>query len=79
MTESKDASLQEEDFTEVNQDGWEDVLGSGRIRKKVIKEGTKGSSLEGLGRPNRGDVVRVKLRGISKDGLAALAELSLKK
>ena len=33
----------------VDDDGWEDVLGSGRLRKKILREGDRGR-----GRPDRG-------------------------
>jgi len=52
------------EYREIGDDGWEDVLGSGRLRKKVIREGDKGQ-----GRPNRGDVVQVSLKGFFQEEL----------
>jgi len=49
---------EEEEYREISDDGWEDVLGSGRLRKRVIKEGVKSK-----GRPNRGDVVHINFKG----------------
>ena len=54
----------EESFTEIAEDGWEDILGSGRLRKRIIKEGKKGLASEGLGRPSRNDNVTISLKGI---------------
>ena len=30
---------EEESYTEISEDGWEDILGSGRLKKRIIKEG----------------------------------------
>ena len=49
-------------------DGWEDILGSGRLRKRVIQEGIKGHE-SGQGRPNRGDVVICNVKGFFQDEL----------
>ena len=40
----------------VDDDGWEDVLGSGRLRKKILREGDRGR-----GRPERGASCRVNI------------------
>ena len=56
-TEPKKASEEEKELggrveelpRAVDDEGWEDVLGSGRLRKKIIREGDRGR-----GRPNRG-------------------------
>lgn len=55
---------EEDEYREISEDGWEDILGSGRLRKKVIREGSKGK-----GRPNRGDVVRIKFKGYFEEKL----------
>ena len=56
-TEPKEASEEEKELggrveelpRAVDDEGWEDVLGSGRLRKKIIREGDRGR-----GRPDRG-------------------------
>ena len=53
----------EESFTEISDDGWEDILGSGRLKKRILKEGKKGLTSEGLGRPSRNDNVTISLKG----------------
>ena len=55
---------EEESYTEISEDGWEDILGSGRLKKRIIKEGKKGIASEGLGRPSRNDNVTVSLKGM---------------
>ena len=55
---------EEESYTEISEDGWEDILGSGRLKKRIIKEGKKGLASEGLGRPSRNDNVTVSLKGM---------------
>ena len=54
---------EEESFTEISEDGWEDILGSGRLKKRTIKEGKKGLASEGLGRPSRNDNVTISFKG----------------
>ena len=54
---------EEESFTEISEDGWEDILGSGRLKKRIIKEGKKGLASEGLGRPSRNDNVTISFKG----------------
>ena len=39
----------------LDDDGWEDVLGSGRLKKKVVKEGEEGN------KPGKGTRVKVKV------------------
>jgi len=60
---------EEESYTEISEDGWEDILGSGRLKKRIIKEGKKGLASEGLGRPSRNDNVTVSLKGYFQDEL----------
>ena len=57
---------EEEMYKEINDDGWEDILGSGRLKKRIMKEGKKGLATEGLGRPSRNDHVTVSLKGNCK-------------
>jgi len=59
---------EEEEYREISEDGWEDILGSGRLRKRVIQEGIKGHE-SGQGRPNRGDVVICNVKGFFQDEL----------
>lgn len=56
----------EDEYREIAEDGWEDVLGSGRLRKRVLVEGVKGPG-EGKGRPHRGDTVKVRFKGFFQD------------
>jgi hypothetical protein len=58
---------EEEMYKQITEDGWEDILGSGRLKKRVLKEGKKGLASEGLGRPSRNDNVAVSLKGKPKD------------
>jgi len=58
----------EEEYREIGEDGWEDILGSGRLRKRVIKEGVRGHE-PGQGRPNKGDVVHCNVKGFFQDEL----------
>lgn len=59
----------EESFTEISDDGWEDILGSGRLKKRILKEGKKGLTSEGLGRPSRNDNVTISLKGYFQETL----------
>ena len=54
---------EEEMYKQITEDGWEDILGSGRLKKRILKEGKKGLASEGLGRPSRNDNVTVSLKG----------------
>lgn len=60
---------EEEMYKQITEDGWEDILGSGRLKKRVLKEGKKGLASEGLGRPSRNDNVAVSLKGYFQDTL----------
>ena len=58
-------SKDEEDmYKEITEDGWEDILGSGRLKKRILKEGKKGLASDGLGRPSRNDEVTVSIKGM---------------
>lgn len=57
---------EEEEYREISEDGWEDVLGSGRLRKRILSEGVKGYNV-GEGRPNRGDVVVCNVKGFFQE------------
>ena len=63
IDEIKTIPDEEESYTEISEDGWEDILGSGRLKKRIIKEGKKGLSSEGLGRPSRNDNVTISFKG----------------
>jgi len=54
---------EEEMYKEVTEDGWEDILGSGRLKKKILIEGKKGLASQGLGRPSRNDNIVISLKG----------------
>jgi len=61
-------SKDEEDmYKEITEDGWEDILGSGRLKKRIIKEGKKGLASDGLGRPSRNDEVTISIKGFFQD------------
>lgn len=57
----------EEMYKQITEDGWEDILGSGRLKKRILKQGKKGLATEGLGRPARNDNVTVSLKGKQKN------------
>ena len=63
IDEIKTIPDEEESYTEISEDGWEDILGSGRLKKRIIKEGKKGLASEGLGRPSRNDNITVSFKG----------------
>ena len=60
---------EEDMYKQMTEDGWEDILGSGRLKKRVLKEGKKGLASEGLGRPSRNDNVTVSLKGKPYDNI----------
>merc|ERR1712018_860501 len=49
-------------WTELDTDGWENVLGSGRLRRKILTPAEKQTS-----RPVKGDFVKVCLKGTFED------------
>ena len=60
---SSEDDSEDEKNKEITEDGWEDILGSGRLKKRVLKEGKKGRASEGLGRPSRNDHVTIGVKG----------------
>jgi len=64
LTDSDD-----EMYKQITEDGWEDILGSGRLKKRILKEGKRGLATEGLGRPSRNDNVTVSMKGYFEDTL----------
>ena len=48
-----------EDWTELDQEGWENVLGSGRLRRKIINA----AEVQEV-RPTKGDYVKVSFKGV---------------
>ena len=52
-----------EEWTELDKDGWENILGSGRLRRKII---TPAASVQQV-RPTKGDYVKVSLKGTFED------------
>ena len=48
-----------EDWTELDKDGWENVLGSGRLRRRIIKA----AEVQEV-RPAKGDYVKVSFKGV---------------
>jgi len=51
----EDTNKSENDSVVLDDDGWEDVLGSGRLKKRIVKEGEEGR------KPGKGTRVRVKV------------------
>jgi len=51
----EDTNKSENDSAVLDDDGWEDVLGSGRLKKRIVKEGEEGR------KPGKGTRVRVKV------------------
>jgi len=51
----EDTNKKGRDSVVLDDDGWEDVLGSGRLKKKVVKEGKEGN------KPGKGTRVKVKV------------------
>ena len=51
----KDTNKSENDSAVLDDDGWEDVLGSGRLKKRIVKEGEEGM------KPGKGTRVKVKV------------------
>ena len=62
--ESKDSSeeTEKDDWAEIDKDGWENVLGSGRLRRRIITAG----EVEGY-LPTKGTTVKVDLKGSFED------------
>ena len=56
--ESGDNNAAEEGWTELDKDGWENVLGSGRLRRKIL---TPADTQEN--KPIKGDRVKVSIKG----------------
>ena len=60
---SEDASeAEKDDWAEIDKDGWENVLGSGRLRRRIITAG----EVEGY-LPSKGTTVKVDLKGSFED------------
>ena len=51
----EDTNKSDNDSAVLDDDGWEDVLGSGRLKKRIVKEGEEGR------KPGKGTRVRVKV------------------
>jgi len=51
----KDTNKSENNLAVLDDDGWEDVLGSGRLKKRIVKEGEEGI------KPGKGTRVKVKV------------------
>ena len=63
IVNSSEDDSEDEKNKEITDDGWEDILGSGRLKKRILKEGKKGRASEGLGRPSRNDHVTIGVKG----------------
>ena len=61
-SEYTEQSSDDNGWTELDEDGWENVLGSGRLRRKIL---TPGQSQES--RPVKGDHVKIKFQGKFED------------
>merc|ERR1711936_482203 len=55
IEEKEDVIKVEDTPVILDDDGWEDVLGSGRLKKKIVKEGEEGC------KPGKGARVKVKV------------------
>ena len=53
----------ENDWAEIDKDGYENILGSGRLRRKIL---TEAENKEGKSRPQKGDYVKIRIKGESK-------------
>jgi len=51
----KDTNKSENNLAVLDDDGWEDVLGSGRLKKRIVKKGEEGI------KPGKGTRVKVKV------------------
>ena len=51
----EDTNKKGRDSVVLDDDGWEDVLGSGRLKKRIVKEGEEGN------KPGKGTRVKVKV------------------
>lgn len=51
-----------EDWTELDQEGWENVLGSGRLRRRIINS----AEVQAV-RPTKGDYVKVSFKGVFEE------------
>ena len=56
---SEDGGRSSEDWTELDQEGWENVLGSGRLRRRIIHA----AEVQEV-RPTKGDYVKVSFKGV---------------
>jgi hypothetical protein len=55
---SRAISTTVEDWTEIDKDGWENMLGSGRLRRKIVIP----AEVQNV-KPTRGDYVKVSIKG----------------
>lgn len=58
---SKDSSIEVSSEDQPKEE-WQDILGNGQLKKKVIKKGEKGVC------PHRSDICTVKIVGVLDDG-----------
>jgi len=61
-SKSEDGGRSSEDWTELDQEGWENVLGSGRLRRKIINA----AEVQEV-RPTKGDYVKVSFKGVFEE------------
>merc|ERR1719414_2650560 len=59
---SEDGGRSSEDWTELDQEGWENVLGSGRLRRRIINA----AEVQEV-RPTKGDYVKVSFKGVFEE------------
>lgn len=60
-SEEEKTSNNSEEWTEIDQDGWENILGSGRLRRKILSSSSADQVQEV--RPVKGDQVTVSFKG----------------
>ncbi len=58
-----------DEWIDIDKDGWENVLGSGRLRRRIINSSNHNDASEQgqSARPTKGDVVKVSLKGQFND------------
>ncbi len=64
IPDSSDDILDNNEWSEIDKDGYENILGSGRLRRKILVEAPE---KEGKERPIKGDYVKVKIKGYFED------------
>ena len=56
----EEKSSSNDEWTEIDEDGWENILGSGRLRRRILKSAPQ---VQDVQRPTKGDYVKISLKG----------------